>query len=87
MTRTIKIFLLTLLLLGTQVIQASPLHDHGNHVVNCALCHFDNNDSAVPVNSQPQLDFEPGSRPLANFKAFVSTSIPASYQGRAPPFS
>jgi len=88
MNRLQQIFticLLTLSLLGVQVIQASPLHDHGDHVVGCALCHFDNTETALPTTAQPQPRFDNKAIYAVADSHFIVFLPYQSFQSRAPP--
>jgi hypothetical protein len=80
--------LLALSVFGVQVLQASPLHNHAQETVDCALCHLqtlgDDTEVArslsIAVQHQQAL---PGSTLTAHY----SLHSPAPYQGRAPPFA
>jgi hypothetical protein len=72
-------------LAGVQVIQASPLHDHARHSVDCGLCHLPVAEApATPRGILPEFE---GARPALPLQAafFHSTRNPSPYQGRAPP--
>ena len=84
-TRLLLLGLLTFTLIGTQVLQASPLHHHAQHSVDCALCHLHLSDDAIIQQrniitrlGQVAVDVLPPS----TFYNFLS---PSPYQGRAPP--
>ncbi|MBT6042362.1 MAG: hypothetical protein HOH14_02580 [Gammaproteobacteria bacterium] len=88
MNRLQQIFticLITLSLLGVQVIQASPLHDHGDHVVDCALCHFDNTEDALLTTAQPQPRFDSNAIYSVADNNFIVLLPHHSFQSRAPP--
>ena len=74
-------------LLGAQLVQNSPLHDHTQHSVDCALCHLQLGDEA---RVQPALSvaFIAHSVPYAQYlREFYSFASPSPYNGRAPPSS
>ncbi|MDR0781810.1 MAG: hypothetical protein LBF16_14155 [Pseudomonadales bacterium] len=83
--RLLLLLLLSVTLLGVQLVQDSPLHQHTQHTVDCALCHFQLSDDSehspqwhVFVAPQcPQLGL------VAVVAAFDPTPTP--YQSRAPP--
>ena len=80
------IALMAFTLLGVQLVQALPLHNHAQHSVDCALCHLQFNDDA---STHPTLAvaFIAHSVPYAQYlREFYSFSNPSPYQGRAPPF-
>lgn len=76
---------LALLLLGVQSVQASTIHDHAQHQVDCVLCHFDSHDQA----SLAQADFKVFERQGIQFTAFPTHTVYSlhftPYQGRSPP--
>jgi hypothetical protein len=81
------IALMAFTLLGVQLVQASPLHDHTLHSVDCALCHLQFSDDSL---AQPTLSvaFIAHNIPYAQYlREYHSFSNPSPYQGRAPPFS
>jgi hypothetical protein len=79
------IALMLFVLAGVQVIQASPLHDHTQHSVDCGLCHVPVAD-APPTHHGIVPEFETLSAALpALASAFFSSRNPSPYQGRAPP--
>jgi hypothetical protein len=79
------VWLLALSLLGVQLVQHSGLHDHSQHVVDCALCHFDSFDhqlsgiveSFLPEAGAPEQIFIPA-------PAYLSPQY-SLYLGRSPP--
>jgi hypothetical protein len=79
------VFMMSLALLGVQVVQGSSLHIHEQHSVDCALCHFQLSDDAEfsnPVVLPEQLStFNPTSPVI--FRITSRTIRP--YQSRAPP--
>jgi hypothetical protein len=79
--------LMAITLVGVQVVQASPLHDHTQHSVDCALCHLQLNSDGV---AELTLTFDylaPAVRYAQLLREFYSFSNPSPYQGRAPPCS
>ncbi len=81
----IKISLITLALIGVQVIQASPLHDHSNHVVDCGLCHFSSTEIAIEDSPVVTPSTTPRYFSVPRTINITAKSIRLSYQGRAPP--
>jgi hypothetical protein len=78
--------LLALTVFGAQVLQASPLHDHAQETVDCALCHLQTlGDDTEVARSLPIAVQQQQTPPKAAFAAYVSLLSPAPYQGRAPP--
>jgi len=79
------IALMVFVLGGLQVVQASSLHDHSQHTVDCGLCHVPLGDGAAPSELVGSI-----SAPL-NFPLFflvvlaIPQGNPSPYQGRAPP--
>jgi hypothetical protein len=80
------IVLVVFMLLGVQVIQASPLHDHAQqHSVDCALCHLQFGDDAA-VRQAPALPVVAAvAAPVVALPGFYLSSTVSPYQGRAPP--
>lgn len=79
------IALMAFTLLGVQLVQASPLHDHAKHSVDCALCHLQFSDDAL-VQPTLSVAFIAHSMPYAQYlREFYSFASPSPYQGRAPP--
>lgn len=79
------IALMLFVLAGVQVLQASPLHDHAQHSVDCGLCHVPLADS--PPSSQGLVpEFDAALAALPQLAAdYHDTLNPSPYQGRAPP--
>lgn len=78
--------LLSLTLVGMQALQESPWHDHSHHVVDCALCHLQFYDAAVPSTER---GFEQSARHAvlhSTFEDSIFSRTTSPYQGRAPPF-
>jgi len=83
--RLLLISLMAFTLIGVQALQASPLHQHAQHSVDCALCHLQLSDDAEiqyqnVITRLIQTTFK--TRPPGTFYTFLS---PSPYQGRAPP--
>lgn len=79
------IALMLFVLAGVQVIQASPLHDHSQHSVDCALCHVPlADDPSGQRGIAPEFHATAAVVPAALHRFFSSTN-PSPYQGRAPP--
>jgi hypothetical protein len=87
MRHILLIALMGFTLLGAQLAQNSPLHNHAQHTVDCALCHLQLSDDVLVVY-QFTPTFVPHSAPTALPPApFYTFSSPSPYQGRAPPRS
>ena len=85
MRHLLLIALMAFTLVGVQVAQSSPLHNHAQHSVDCALCHLQLSDDVL-VRLQYTPTFVPNSAPNVLVPApFYSFSSPSPYQGRAPP--
>ena len=83
--QALLIALMALSLVGVQVAQSSPLHQHTQHTVDCALCHLQLSDDVL-VHYQFAPTFVPSLAPeAAALTQFYSLSSPSPYQGRAPP--
>lgn len=81
------IALMAVTLVGVQLLQASPLHEHTQHSVDCALCHLQLSDDAL-LHQQLLLPIRAAGVPVAAPAREVhSSSAPSPYQGRAPPRS
>jgi hypothetical protein len=79
------ISLMAFTLIGVQALQASPLHQHAQHSVDCALCHLQLSDDAeihyqYVITRLAQTAVK--ALPASIFYTFLS---PSPYQGRAPP--
>ena len=83
--RFLLIALMAFTLVGVQLVQASPLHDHTQEAIDCALCHLQLSDDALV---QHQLTL-PSSAAAAQvgpaLRQFYAVTSPSPYQGRAPP--
>ena len=85
MRQLLTILMLTLTLVGVQVVKASPLHDHLSHVAGCVFCHGDANEaglisptSTLNTNKFKQAFIPYPSQPLVSHTDF-------SFHSRAPP--
>ena len=81
------VLFLAFTLLGVQLVQNSPLHDHIQHQVDCVLCHFDSYDQGIVT----QTFTNPFEAKLIHFnviaeQVYFASHYP-SYQGRSPPHS
>jgi hypothetical protein len=79
------ISLMAFALVGVQLVQASPLHDHTGHTVDCALCHLQFTDVALEQYQPSFAWFASTVRFHQQTAAFLSSRNPSPYQGRAPP--
>jgi hypothetical protein len=85
MRHVLLIALMALTLLGVQVAQSSPLHQHTQHSVDCALCHLQLSDDVL-VRYQFAPAFVPSlAQAAVALTQFYSSASPSPYQGRAPP--
>lgn len=85
MRRILLIALMAFTLIGVQLVQSSPLHDHTQHSVDCALCHLHFGDDAL-VQRNMSVAVIAHSVPYAQYlREFYSFNNPSPYQGRAPP--
>lgn len=72
---------------GVQVVQASPLHDHAQHTVDCGLWHVPVTDASEASAALVPDYVARGVVVLPTVKLFVRKAGPSPYQGRAPPIS
>ena len=79
------IALMAFTLAGVQLAQASPLHNHAQHSVDCALCHLQLSDDVLVYQHIPLPVIEAGAAVSINSPEFYTSSSPSPYQGRAPP--
>jgi len=78
--------LLALTVFGGQVLQASPLHNHTQETVDCALCHLQTlGDDTVIDHSLPLTVTGSISIAAAFVPATPAAPFTSPYQGRAPP--
>ena len=85
-TRAWLIALMATILLGVQLLQYSPLHDHAREVADCALCHLQ------PLGDDTEIDHSLPTPILTAFAVVIFELIETPraaahtpYQGRAPP--
>jgi hypothetical protein len=79
------VWLLAVSLLSVQLIQQSGLHDHSEHFVDCALCHFDSFDHQLPGIVKSSLQ-EAGAPEQIFIRQSAYLSLQYSpYLGRSPP--
>ena len=83
--RCLLLWLMTLSLLGVQLVQGSVLHQHTQHSVDCALCHFQLSDDSEFSSPCPLPTISQGSPCLVAVLLVLPTANPSPYQGRAPP--
>jgi hypothetical protein len=83
--KLLTVLLISLALCGVQAVQASPLHDHVNHVSSCSLCHFDG-AQALQAEGTGHGWITTSSIIItrATVQAPLTTPYPA-FHGRAPP--
>lgn len=79
------ISLMACALIGVQLVQASPLHQHASHTVDCALCHLQLSDDALFEHRTSAAPAASGARYNQLIAEFYSFRNPSPYQGRAPP--
>lgn len=79
------ISLMAVALIGVQLVQASPLHEHASHSVDCALCHLQLSDDALFQSARDPASVAPGTYRYPPLKNFANLRNPSPYQGRAPP--
>lgn len=85
--QALLVALMAFMLIGAQLAQASPLHDHTKHSVDCALCHLQLGDDAL-AQTTPGIAFTAHAVPYAQYLSeFRSFHNPSPYHGRAPPFA
>jgi hypothetical protein len=78
--------LLALTVFGGQVLQASPLHDHTQETVDCALCHLQTLGDDSEQDRGLSLPVLATTTVAAAFvPALPAAAFPSPYQGRAPP--
>jgi hypothetical protein len=79
------IALMLFVLAGAQVLQATPLHDHSQHSVDCGLWHVPVADApAAPLLLPPDSQLQ-SLAPLPAATLLPQGQRPSPYQGRAPP--
>lgn len=77
--------LLSLSLVGTQAVKDAPWHDHSQHVADCALCHLQFSEDAVPATAPLPRHDEARTVLHAATHAFAALPLFSHYQSRAPP--
>ena len=81
------IALMALTLVGVQFLQSSPLHDHTQHSVECAVYHLSFSDDAL-FDRNVAVAAIARSVPYSQYlQDFYSFGNPSPYQGRAPPLA
>jgi hypothetical protein len=83
--RLLLISLMAFSLIGIQVLQVSPLHQHAEHSVDCALCHLQLSDDAEIQHQHVITRIARAVIKTATASPFYSSLSPSPYQGRAPP--
>jgi hypothetical protein len=77
--------LLASVLVAVQLVQASPLHEHSSHSIDCGLCHLpavdDPRAQQAPVAAISDLPVQL----LHSAALCFSSHCSVPYQGRAPP--
>ena len=80
------IALMAFMLLGVQLLQHSPLHDHVREVVDCALCHLQTLGDDTEYEQGFNLPMVAATTfVVADSVAAPGLSLSSPYQGRAPP--
>ena len=79
------VWFLAFTLLGIQVVQSSPIHDHIQHQVDCVLCHFDTHDQASLAQADVSFFQRQGILLTRYVKLDYYSFHYPSYQGRSPP--
>ena len=83
--RLLLISLMAFTLIGVQLVQASPLHQHTQHSVDCALCHLQFSDDAEIQYQNVITRLAAITLKIVPASTFYSFISPSPYQGRAPP--
>jgi hypothetical protein len=79
------IALMLFVLTGVQLLQASPLHDHAQHSVDCGLCHVPLADTPPPPHGLVPTFDSAVATATALATTYPSHRNASPYQGRAPP--
>ncbi len=80
------IALMALMLLGGQLLQHSPLHNHSHEVVDCAMCHLQSLGDDTEHEQAINLPAVAATAVLATASiASPLIAFASPYQGRAPP--
>jgi hypothetical protein len=78
--------LLALAVFGGQVLQASPLHNHAQETVACALCHLQTlGDDSELDHGLPLVILAAATAVPSFVPAIPAVAFSSPYQGRAPP--
>jgi len=85
LARLLLISLMAFSLIGVQALQASPLHQHAQHSVDCALCHLQLSDDAEVQYQSVITRLATVILKTISAGTFYSFINPSPYQGRAPP--
>jgi len=72
-------------LLGVQLLQASPLHQHTQHSVECTLCHLQSGDAALLQHALDLSVIGPAGVTGDRSEATPAGTARFHYQSRAPP--
>lgn len=83
--KSLAVLLVTLTLISIQLVQASPLHDHLDHVSGCVLCHADSNEDALTPSDNQLATFEPAGILVFPLQLSLASQKTSSFQSRAPP--
>jgi hypothetical protein len=83
--RLLLICLMALTLVGVQGLQASALHQHAQHSVDCALCHLQLSDDTEIQYQNVIIRLATITLKVIPAGTFYSFISPSPYQGRAPP--
>jgi len=85
MRQLLSILMLTLTLVGVQVVKASPLHDHLSHVAGCVFCHGDANEAGLisPTSTLNTNKFKQACIPYPSQSLVSHTDF--FFHSRAPP--
>ena len=85
MQNLMLVILMSMALLGVQLAQGSALHDHTQHNVECALCHFQLSDDSE-ISHNVAVEAPPATLSgLPHQVHLPPTRVIHPYQSRAPP--
>ncbi|MES2604197.1 MAG: hypothetical protein V4603_04620 [Pseudomonadota bacterium] len=80
--------LMVVMLLGGQLLQHSPWHDHATETVDCALCHLQSLGDDTELDHSLPAAIKQASNLIAhNRRISPVADYPSPYQGRAPPLT
>lgn len=86
-TRAWLLAAMAVVLLGVQVLQFSPLHNHTLAVDDCALCHLQPlGDDSEHEQALPETQLLAITVALVDHSSTPQARSHTPYQGRAPPF-